>query len=503
MPLQELVIKQIGDKPIHLSTVSTPDSLPYLGIEAIEKGEIKQYADRYSTVHSTEQDIFVVRTGGRNGLILKGKNGAVGSTIHCLTPLWIDGDYLYYFLKLNEFKNSGERDLLSSFWNIQVPIISLEEQRKISNNIREALSVFDAQNRDAELKLIISLKSLVNITSETLDKIQNLDDFKKAVLELVVSEKLIKSSSRWETFKISTLFKVQTGSTPLRSNSNYWDNGNICWIKSGEVNNSFINNSEEYITEIAVQNANVKVLPADTILIALYGEGKTRGQVGLLKIRASINQAVAGLINEEMPLDTKIFIYYSLINQYNSLRKKADGGVRHNLSSETIKNIEVKLPSISEQTEIIALIESLFRESEEITKNYTLEAEQNLKLQKAVISSFYDNLYFDEDDTFISEIKLARNKKNLEIENLRKKQKQFRFTITNLPKMEIIDVLKSSEKPMNINELWEKSKYQKWDIDDFYENLKKEYEKGVISWELTEQNSEAPQSFISLTDAIL
>ena len=101
VPLRELVIIQKGTKPRNLRSKRFDNSVHYLDIEAIEKGHIKQYADLYSSVIATEGDIFVLRTGGRNGLILKGKNGAVGSTLFCLTPILIEKKYLYYYLKLS------------------------------------------------------------------------------------------------------------------------------------------------------------------------------------------------------------------------------------------------------------------------------------------------------------------------------------------------------------------------------------------------------------------
>ena len=151
------MISQKGKKPLHLSTVHTSESLPYLDIEAVEQGKVKQYADWYSSVHSTEEDIFVLRTGGRNGLILRGKKGAVGSTLICLTPL-IDSDYLYYYLKLNEFQHSDTRDLKSSFWNLEVPVPSLEQQKAIAQNIKETLLAFDQQSQEADTRLISSLR---------------------------------------------------------------------------------------------------------------------------------------------------------------------------------------------------------------------------------------------------------------------------------------------------------------------------------------------------------
>ena len=473
--------------------------LPYLGIEAIEKDEIKQFADWYSTVHSTEQDIFVVRTGGRNGLVLKGRKGVVGSTLFCLSPLWIDRDFLYYFLKLNEFQSSGERDLINIFWNTPVPVVSLEKQKQIAKGIKEALSSFEQQNKELEHKLIQSLKSLVSIDSDTLENIQSLDDFKKAVLDLAVSGKLTETKKNWTTYKIGDLFTIQTGFTPSRSNLKNWHNGTIHWIKSGEVNNNFITSSDEKISDSVFKGTNIKLIPMNTILMALSGQGKTRGRVGLSKIEAFINQNIAAFINEEMYWETKVFVYYSLLNQYHHLREVSGDNTRNTLNLNTIKNTIVSIPPINEQGTIVKLIEDVLNLAEKINNNYQKEQNEHQKLQNSIILSFYKDLYFDGDiKDILSIIEAERAKKNIEIFDLRNKQKLFRDSQSTLSKMEIIEILKSSNIPIQVNSLWEKSKY-KGNIDAFYEALKHEFDNNSIKWELQQKDSDVPQSYIALT----
>lgn len=473
--------------------------LPYLGIEAIEKDEIKQYVDWYSTVHSTEKDIFLVADGARNGLILKGKKGAVGSTLYCVTPLWIDTDFLFYYLKLNEIQRKDTRHVENTFWDIPVPIVSLEKQKKIAKHIKDALSTFEEQNKELEFNLIRSLKSLISNNSDILENIKSLDDFKRAVLDLAVSGSLTQTNGNWKTYKIGDLFTIQTGFTPSRSNVENWNNGTIHWIKSGEVNNSVITSSDEKISNSVFKGTNVKIIPINTILIALSGQGKTRGRVGILKIEAFINQHIAALINEEMHWETKVFIYYSLLNQYHHLREISGENTRNTINLNTLKNIIVSLPPINEQATIIKLIEDVLNLAEKINQDYQKEQYEQQKLQTSILSSFYEDLTFDGNiEDVLSIIEVERTKKNIEIFNLRKKQKQFRDSLSTLSKMEILEILKSSNIPMQVNDLWVKSKY-KGDIDAFYEALKREFDSKSIKWELEQEDSEVPQSYISLT----
>ena len=106
------------------------------------------------------------------------------------------------------------------------------------------------------------------------------------------------------------MFDVQTGATPLRSRPEYYQNGKIPWVKTGEVKNGEIWSADEHITKRAIEETNAKVFPEGTLLVAMYGEGKTRGQVGRLRIRAATNQASAALVNPALPPATNEYVFY-------------------------------------------------------------------------------------------------------------------------------------------------------------------------------------------------
>ncbi|MTV22768.1 restriction endonuclease subunit S [Staphylococcus delphini] len=111
---------------------------------------------------------------------------------------------------------------------------------------------------------------------------------KKIVPELRFPE----FEGEWEEKKIKQLFKVVSGSTPLRSNSNYYDNGNVPWVKTTDLNNTIITQTSEKVTEAAVQKLKLKLLPKNTLLIAMYGGFNQIGRTGVLKIQATTNQAI-------------------------------------------------------------------------------------------------------------------------------------------------------------------------------------------------------------------
>ncbi len=546
-----MVIKQKGEKPKQLSTVSTPDTLPYLGIEAVEKGEIKQYADQYSTVHSTEQDIFVVADGARNGLILKGKKGAVGSTLFCLTPLWINTDYLYYFLKLNEIQRKDTRHVENTFWDIPVPIISLEKQKQITNNINEALSVFEEQNKEAEFKLVKSLKSLVNTNSDVLENIQNLDDFKKAVLDLAVSGGLTedwRNSKKLGKENLLNQIRIERkkwieeeilkGNLEARRLENKINEHNYTipksklpetWIYSSlldccQLIIDSINKTPEYSKNgiLVLRTSNIKfgeITLEDSKYVneAIYKKWVSRiepkegdvvftreapiGNAAIIpkNLKLCLGQRTVLLRFFKHLIDVRFILYYILSSKFQKeLKDISTGtGVKH-LKVSDFERLIITLPKFKEQIQISDNIENIFKMSEKANYDYELEKKRIEELQKAVLSSFYKDLTFDGDIEYIlSEIEDARSKKELEIANIRKKQKQFRDKLSTQPKMDIIDILKSSNSPMFINDLWGKSKYN-GNIDAFYEALKQEFESNTINWELMNESSEVPQSHISL-----
>ena len=116
-------------------------------------------------------------------------------------------------------------------------------------------------------------------------------------------------SLEFETIKISDFVdEMKNGGTPRRNVSEYWENGTIPWLKTGEINNEIITENSEYITEEGLINSSAKLLPINSVIMALYGKG-TAGRVGLLKFEATTNQACCAMICEDKILIFLLIIY--------------------------------------------------------------------------------------------------------------------------------------------------------------------------------------------------
>lgn len=209
---------------------------------------------------------------------------------------------------------------------------------------------------------------------------------KKKQIELTIEEKLqnalvpkeeqpYKIPSNWCWIRLENIAEWGSGGTPSRKRKEYY-NGNIPWIKTGELNNGYIFNSEEKITELGLKNSSAKLYPINTVIIAMYGA--TIGKVGILSIEATTNQACACAIVYKNILFKYVFHY--LIYQKEAFINKSKGGAQPNLSQEIIKKHEIPLPPIKEQQRIVNIIESLFAKldrAKELIENTLAQFEQN------------------------------------------------------------------------------------------------------------------------------
>ena len=171
----------------------------------------------------------------------------------------------------------------------------------------------------------------------------------------------------WEIVKLGKLTTVETGKTPLRSNKQFWDNGTINWATTTEVNETYIVSTNEKITNQAVAELKMKILPINTILLAMYGQGKTRGKVALLRIESTINQAFAS-IKPNKNYSTN-FIFNYLDKSYEKIRDLSHGSNQDNLNLDIVKALQIPLPPLKEQEKIAEILTTW---DEAITKQIEL-----------------------------------------------------------------------------------------------------------------------------------
>ncbi len=156
----------------------------------------------------------------------------------------------------------------------------------------------------------------------------------------------------WEVKRLGDIAEIGSGGTPSKNHSEYW-NGDIPWITTSLLNNPYIESAEEYITEAGLNNSSAKLLNAGVLLIAMYGQGQTRGKVSKLLISASTNQACAYVDIHTGLVD---FIHQILIANYESIRNLSNDGNQKNLSLGIIGDIRIIFPPLSEQQRIVSVL---------------------------------------------------------------------------------------------------------------------------------------------------
>lgn len=189
----------------------------------------------------------------------------------------------------------------------------------------------------------------------------------------------------WKEDLLGNIFHTTSGGTPSRKNVEYY-NGNILWVKSGELDKGLITDTEEKITEEAVKNSSAKIFPKGTLLIALYGA--TIGKLGFLGVDATTNQAICGIFeNDKMSLK---FLYHYLFHKRNKLIEQGAGGAQPNISQTILKNLVVPIPPLPEQHRIVGKIEELFSSLEKGIECLKTAQAQLLTYRQAVLKYAFE-----------------------------------------------------------------------------------------------------------------
>jgi len=221
----------------------------------------------------------------------------------------------------------------------------------------------------------------------------------------------------WKKVNLDTIAIVTSGGTPSRSNSAFW-HGNIPWITTSLIDFNIILDSEEYITDKAIQKSSAKLFPKGTILMAMYGQGKTRGKVAVLGIDATTNQACAAIIpNKEID---RAYLFQNLAGRYHEIRELSNEGGQQNLSGGIIKKIKISFSSLPEQQKIAAFLAAVDQKIQQLSKKKALLEDYKKGVMQQLFSGqlrFKDengNEFPDWEEKRLGELTYKVGKKNKE-----------------------------------------------------------------------------------------
>ena len=187
--------------------------------------------------------------------------------------------------------------------------------------------------------------------------------------------------NNWQSLDLREFSRLTAGGTPSTNKKEYWSNGKIPWLSSGEVHKKRIHNADGYITEEGLKNSAAKIIPKKTLLVALAGQGKTRGAVAITEIETTTNQSIAGIIVDK-EICNPDYLFFNLESRYEILRSISGGSGRAGLNLEILGNLDISLPPLLEQKKIVSILTSV-DDVIEITQN-KIDKLQNLK--KAIIN---------------------------------------------------------------------------------------------------------------------
>jgi type I restriction enzyme, S subunit len=153
--------------------------------------------------------------------------------------------------------------------------------------------------------------------------------------------------------KLGELFKISSGGTPSKKNNEFYNNGNIPWIKTGDLKTKYIDSASEYITELAVKNSSAKLFPTNTVLIAMYGA--TIGATSILKIDATTNQACCAFLPNDCIVPE--YLYYFFKFNKEKIVQMGVGGAQPNISASILKRIEIPFIDLEKQKKLVNILD--------------------------------------------------------------------------------------------------------------------------------------------------
>lgn len=324
--------------------------------------------------------------------------GSVSLVSIVLRPRNIDPAFIHYLLRSQPFQEEFYRygkGIVADLWstnysemkNILIPIPSIDEQNSIAAFLDHETAKIDRLIARQERLIELLKEKRQAVISHAVTKGLNPD----APMKDSGVEWLGEVPAHWGICALGYLGKIDTGATPDRSNPSYWG-GDIPWLKTGEVNYKVITESEEHITEEGLVNSSTRLAEEGTLLMAMYGQGVTRGRVAILGIKATYNQACAAirvgkrLINE--------YAYFYLMAAYDFIRETGNETSQMNLSSEIIGKIKIVIPPVNEQLAIVEYLKERLPSfdvlADKVQRSIDLSKEHRTALISAAVTGKID-----------------------------------------------------------------------------------------------------------------
>lgn len=358
-PLGEVVKTIKGRKPARTVAVAKSCSLPYATADYFRCGAASSYVVETaldSVVLCRDGAPTLIWDGSNAGEVFIGKRAVLASTMaridvneEVLTPI-----FCYFFLKTAFDALNGRTTgstiphvSRSTLESLQIPTPPKPEQEKIAAVLWKVQRAIATQDRLIAATHDLKASAMQRLFTRGLHN------------EPLKDTEIGPMPESWQPTTIGGIAKLSAGGTPSRGMREYWQGGTIPWVKTGEVNYDVILDTQEKITPLGLANSAANLLPEGTLLVAMYGQGVTRGKVAILGIEAATNQACAAIRSDDEKVCTD-FLFHSLTHGYERLRGLAHGGQQQNLNADLIRGFTFACSQdINEQRAIATMLAAI------------------------------------------------------------------------------------------------------------------------------------------------
>lgn len=293
--------------------------------------------------------------------------GADGVRLYKASPEF-DPEYLFFFLKSVKLPADGYGRHSKYLQKLEIPSIDLDKQRQIAAQLKAQLAEVETARQAAQVQLRDAALLRQRLLQQTFDELAD------------VPHKVL---GEWAT--------TTSGSTPSRGDKRYWSSAEIPWVKTGEVAFAPITRTEEAISRQALAECSLTLLPPQTVLVAMIGQGKTRGQSAILEIAATTNQNCFAI----QPSDTwePSFLFHWLMASYYDLRELSGGrgGSQSALNGALLNALVVPAPDIDDQRRIVAQLKQQLAEVDALRDALEQQLRDLDALPQRILAQAFEN----------------------------------------------------------------------------------------------------------------
>ncbi|EAK4055271.1 restriction endonuclease subunit S [Campylobacter coli] len=335
--------------------------------------------------------ILVVCIGSLGKVALTRVIGSCNQQINAIIPHKnIISEYIYYYCISSKFQSI----LFSKAPQTTLAIFNKTEFSKL-----EIIYPKDIKKQERIVGILDESFAKIDESIKILEQdLLNLDELMQSALQKAFNplkdnaKENYKLPQGWEWKNLGEIANTSSGGTPSRNKKEYWENGNIKWLKSGELNDGYIDFIEENITEEAIKNSSAKIFQKGTLLIAMYGA--TAGKLGILNLDSTTNQAICAFLHKDKNIKfLEKFLFYFLFFLRDKIIKDSFGGAQPNINQTYIKNLQIPLPPIKEQEQIASHLDELSSHVKNLKQNYQAQIKDLQELKNSLLDkAFKGNL---------------------------------------------------------------------------------------------------------------